>query len=64
LCVITKRSQASLVEVFVRNWKSSWLDRMNSDEKTRYLARQMSFEEAGRIRARASMPSPPPPQAA
>jgi hypothetical protein len=60
LCTITNRSQASLVEIFCRNWEKSWLDRMNSEEKQRYLASEMTFEEAGAIRARASMPSTPP----
>jgi hypothetical protein len=64
LCVITARSQAQLTEIFIRNWEKSWLDRMNSEEKQRYLAHEMTFEEAGAIRQRASMASPTPPQAA
>jgi hypothetical protein len=64
LCVITHRSQAQLIEIFCRNWETSWLDRFTAEERARYLEGSMTFEEAGKIRRRDSMPSPTPPQAA
>jgi hypothetical protein len=64
LCVISKRSQAQLVEILVRNWESAWLDRFTAEERERYLSSSMAFEEARKILQRASRASPPPQEAA
>lgn len=56
LCVITKRSQAQLIEIFVRNWESAWLDRFTAEERERYLSGSMTFDEAGKIRQRTATP--------
>jgi hypothetical protein len=60
LCVITHRSQAQLVEIFLRNWETTWLDRFTAEERARYFAGEMTFDEAGKIRRRDSVASPPP----
>jgi hypothetical protein len=59
LCGITHRSQAQLIEIFLRNWETTWLDRFTAEEKARYLAGEMDFSEAGKIRQRATAPQPP-----
>jgi hypothetical protein len=63
LCKLTDRTQTKLIQIFIRNWEQAWLDRMTEEERARYLAGEIGFDEANRIRQRASQ-SPPPPQAA
>lgn len=64
LCKITDRTQTKLIEIFVRNWEQTWLGRMTAEEKKRYFAGEIGFDEANLIRQRATMASPQPPQAA
>jgi hypothetical protein len=64
LCKLTDRTQTKLIEIFVRNWEQTWLGRMTEEEKKRYFAGEIGFDEANLIRQRATMPSPQPPQAA
>jgi hypothetical protein len=64
LCAITKRSQAQLIEILVRNWESAWLDRFTAEERETYLSKSMTFEGARKILQRAPRVSPPPQEAA